>query len=206
MTAEGWLDRGARAALPFPATVPRRFPTGAVADGSSQPVLAAVTAELAELGISDRELNRGGLRVVTTLDPHRQRLAVDAARGPLNGRSGNLRSAMVAIDPNTGEVLAYYGGDDGRGRLAADASRRTDARRGRPPRRARRPGVRRAAQDRPQIGGGGRAATHWPVMLDETSRAHMGIAAMGQCVPIARRPPARRPAFARCSLPFGHLG
>ncbi|HVH20885.1 MAG TPA: transglycosylase domain-containing protein [Pseudonocardia sp.] len=123
MTAEGWLDRGARAALPFPATVPRRFPTGAVADGSSQPVLAAVTAELAELGISDRELNRGGLRVVTTLDPQRQRLAVDAARGPLNGRSGNLRSAMVAIDPNTGGVLAYYGGDDGRGPDYARAPR-----------------------------------------------------------------------------------
>ena len=65
--------------------------------------------------MSDRELNRGGLRIVTTLDPQRQRLAVDAARGPLDGRSGNLRSAMVAIDPDTGGVLAYYGGDGGHG-------------------------------------------------------------------------------------------
>ena len=76
-------------------------------------MLGAVNSELAELGISDRELARGGLQIVTTLDPLRQRQAVDAARGPLDGRSGNLRSAMVAIDPGTGGVLAYYGGDGG---------------------------------------------------------------------------------------------
>jgi peptidoglycan glycosyltransferase len=78
-------------------------------------VVAAVAAELTGLGISERELSGGGLRITTTLDPRRQQQAVQSARGAPDQRAGAPRSAMVAIDPATGGVLAYYGGDDGRG-------------------------------------------------------------------------------------------
>ena len=43
------------------------------------------------------------------------RAAVEAAHAGLAGQPVNLRSAMVAVDPATGGVLAYYGGDDGTG-------------------------------------------------------------------------------------------
>jgi membrane peptidoglycan carboxypeptidase len=115
MTAEGWLDRGARAVQQLPPTIPRRPVTVGVPADSSGHVVAAVAAELTELGISERELSGGGLRITTTLDPRRQQQAVQSARGAPDQRAGAPRSAMVAIDPATGGVLAYYGGDDGRG-------------------------------------------------------------------------------------------
>ena len=66
---------------------------------------------------------RGGLRITSTVDPRRQQQAVDAAHGTLTGQPENLRSAMVAIDPATGAVLAYYGGDNGHGLDYARAQR-----------------------------------------------------------------------------------
>jgi peptidoglycan glycosyltransferase len=56
-----------------------------------------------------------GLRITTTIDPTRQKQAVDAVRSALEGQPDNLRSALVAIDPQTGGVLAYYGGENGLG-------------------------------------------------------------------------------------------
>jgi membrane peptidoglycan carboxypeptidase len=123
MTAEGWLDRGARAAQRLPQTTPRRPVTVGVPADSTGHVVAAVAAELTELGISERELSGGGLRITTTLDPRRQQQAVQSARGAPDQRAGVPRSAMVAIDPGTGGVLAYYGGDDGRGTDYARAQR-----------------------------------------------------------------------------------
>jgi membrane peptidoglycan carboxypeptidase len=123
MTAEGWLDRGARAAQQLPQTAPRRPVTVGVPADSTGHVVAAVAAELTGLGISERELSGGGLRITTTLDPRRQQQAVRSARGAPDQRAGAPRSAMVAIDPGTGGVLAYYGGDDGRGTDYARAQR-----------------------------------------------------------------------------------
>ena len=77
-----------------------------------------------ELGISEQELAAGGLRITTTLDPRRQQQAVQSAPAPFGpAQPAHLRSAMVAIDPGTGGVLAYYGGDDGRGPDYARAQR-----------------------------------------------------------------------------------
>jgi peptidoglycan glycosyltransferase len=123
MTDEGWLDRGARAAAQFPTTTPRPPTTDAVPTDSSGHIVAAVAAELAELGISERDLAGGGLQVTTTLDPRRQRQALQATRGTRDEPAGSPRSAMVAIDPGTGGVLAYYGGDNGRGPDYARAQR-----------------------------------------------------------------------------------
>ena len=64
------------------------------------------------LGISEQELSQSGLRITTTIDPARQAAAVDAAHAGLAGQPADLRSAMVAVDPQTGGVLAYYGGDN----------------------------------------------------------------------------------------------
>ena len=115
MVAQGWLAPADRAAAAFPAAVPRRASSGGVPADARGHVVTAVRAELEDLGITEQELSQAGLRITTTLDPARQRAAVDAAHGGLAGQPVNLRGAMVAIDPRTGGVLAYYGGDNGNG-------------------------------------------------------------------------------------------
>lgn len=54
-------------------------------------------------------LERGGLRVETTLDPVWQRAAEDAVAATLP-HPGDPTAALVAIDPATGEVRALVGG------------------------------------------------------------------------------------------------
>src|SRR5207302_9763517 len=57
--------------------------------------------------------------VYTTLDLHLQRLAQDAVRAGLTHvdellsrrrRHGRAEAALIAIDPRTGEILAFVGG------------------------------------------------------------------------------------------------
>jgi membrane peptidoglycan carboxypeptidase len=66
------------------------------------------------------DLKTGGYRVTTTIDAKTQQAAESAARrgasgSLMNGQKPNVMAAIVAIDPKTGRVLAYYGGDDGTG-------------------------------------------------------------------------------------------
>lgn len=115
MVSQGWLDPEARAAARFPATIePRRAAAGVPADAGGH-IVNAVTAELDTLGITSEDLAQEGLRITTTIEPERQQQAVDAAHAALEGQPANLRSAMVAIEPRTGGILAYYGGDNGLG-------------------------------------------------------------------------------------------
>ena len=59
-----------------------------------------------------------GYRIVTTIDVKAQKAAQAAARraaktSPMKGQPKNLMAAMVAMEPKTGRVLAYYGGESG---------------------------------------------------------------------------------------------
>ncbi|MCE3554768.1 penicillin-binding protein [Pseudonocardia sp. RS11V-5] len=116
MVGQGWLSPADRAAATFPATQQRKAAPGSGSFSDSRGhVVNAVKAELDSLGITDQEMAQDGLRITTTIDPEQQRRAVDAAQKTLDGQPGNLRSAVVAIDPKTGGVSAYYGGDNGVG-------------------------------------------------------------------------------------------
>jgi penicillin-binding protein 1A len=61
---------------------------------------------------SVNEVFKGGLTVVTTLDPHVQDLAEAAVDRKLEGLPDNLECALVAIDPDTGFIEAMVGGRD----------------------------------------------------------------------------------------------
>jgi membrane peptidoglycan carboxypeptidase len=115
MFAQGRLTAAERAGARFPQTVPRDSLTGGAPTDSRGHIVTAVTAELAELGFTEQDVFQQGLQITTTVDPHRQQLALDAAHAAIDGQPVDLRSAMVAIDPRTGGVLAYYGGDNGLG-------------------------------------------------------------------------------------------
>jgi membrane peptidoglycan carboxypeptidase len=115
MVAQGWLSPAERAAAQFPPTGVRRSLPGGVPTDSRGHIVSAVLAELEELGFTEEDIGQEGLRITTTVDPRRQQHVVDAAHGALDRQPVNLRSAAVAIDPKTGGVLAYYGGDNGLG-------------------------------------------------------------------------------------------
>jgi membrane peptidoglycan carboxypeptidase len=115
MVSQGWLTPADRAAAQFPQTGARRSLAGGVPTDSRGHIVSAVTAELEELGFTEQDVAQEGLRITTTVDPRRQQEVVEAAHDALDGQPVNLRSAVVSIDPRTGGVLAYYGGDNGLG-------------------------------------------------------------------------------------------
>jgi len=63
-------------------------------------------------GISEEMFVRGGLKIYTTLDHKMQKKAEEAVAKYLPKENKELQSALVAIDPNTGEVKAMVGGRD----------------------------------------------------------------------------------------------
>ncbi len=93
-------------------------------DRATGHIIKYVEAELDRLGIlaSLRQQGLGdwknaGLRIVTSIDPRAQaaleaRLNRDVAGSPMQAQKENLIGAGVAIEPTTGRVLAYYGGNN----------------------------------------------------------------------------------------------
>ncbi|MGK5679891.1 transglycosylase domain-containing protein [Actinoplanes sp. URMC 104] len=80
-------------------------------------IMRHVRAELVEMGISEQEFDKGGLTVTTTIDPDVQKAAEEAGSrksesSPMNGKPATYQAAVIGIDPKTGRVLGYYGGDD----------------------------------------------------------------------------------------------
>ncbi|MGC9670912.1 transglycosylase domain-containing protein [Planosporangium sp. 12N6] len=112
MAELGWADRAEVARLPYPTVPPRS------ADATAGPlglVVDQIERELAGHGVPPRALRTAGLRVVTTLDVGAQRAALDRVAAALTGQPAQLRAALVAVEPATGAVRAYYGGPHGSG-------------------------------------------------------------------------------------------
>jgi peptidoglycan glycosyltransferase len=80
-----------------------------------------VLKELSAAGISEQQLNTAGLQITTTIDQKAQQAAVNAANKTMEGEPDKLRTAAVSVDPRTGAVRAYYGGNDGQGYDFANA-------------------------------------------------------------------------------------
>ncbi|MFI7598380.1 transglycosylase domain-containing protein [Actinoplanes sp. NPDC049681] len=104
---QGWLE-----AAP---AYPKVSPAHAKDPGPNGPIIDRVEAELAARGITPRVLHTRGLAVTTTLDAPAQHAAVTQVRKHLAGQPKGLLAALVAIDPETGGVRAYYGNSQGRG-------------------------------------------------------------------------------------------
>ncbi len=79
-----------------------------------------VLDELDQAGFSQARLNQEGLRVVTTIDKKAQDAAIHAVRETFADQKSpdpakQLRQSLVAVQPQTGNVLAYWGGPNGLG-------------------------------------------------------------------------------------------
>ncbi|MEA5364003.1 transglycosylase domain-containing protein [Amycolatopsis sp., V23-08] len=72
-----------------------------------------VLAELEQDGFPLSRLQQGNMTVETTLDRKAQEAAKKALQDRLKGEPKEFRGAVVAVDPKTGAVRAYQGGDQG---------------------------------------------------------------------------------------------
>jgi membrane peptidoglycan carboxypeptidase len=111
MTKEGWLKPAQAAALVFP-TIKVHVDVNQYA-GVNGYLLSTVRSQLYKLGYTDADINLRGLRVVSTFNRKMESSMVHAvnAMGPKTGTDG-LRIGGAMIRPNTGEVVAIYGGAD----------------------------------------------------------------------------------------------
>ncbi len=72
---------------------------------------AVQAALLNDLKIDEQIIEQGGLRIYTTLDPKLQKIAEQTVQSVVPG-STDIETALVAMDPKTGEVKALIGGRD----------------------------------------------------------------------------------------------
>ncbi|MFC5529072.1 transglycosylase domain-containing protein [Cohnella yongneupensis] len=79
---------------------------------SAAPYFADYVKKIAieKLGIDERLINEGGLRIYTTLDARVQRQAEAAVKQGLPAGESELQAALIAIDPRNGYIKAMVGG------------------------------------------------------------------------------------------------
>jgi membrane peptidoglycan carboxypeptidase len=111
MLENKWITAAEANAAKMPVIAPRT--TSGQLSGPKGYIIDAVQKELSKLGFSQDQLLVGGYVIKTTLDQRAQQSAVDAVNKltPTPAPS-NLHTALVAIRPGTGEVVAMYGGKD----------------------------------------------------------------------------------------------
>jgi membrane peptidoglycan carboxypeptidase len=114
MVEQGWLSPTDRTVGLYPITLPPSQAPGAPTDDRAH-IVDRVMDELDKQGITRDQLAVNGGRITTTIDSRAQQLARDAVVTELRGQPNNLHSSLVAIDPRSGGVIAYYGGSAGDG-------------------------------------------------------------------------------------------
>jgi len=117
MVAEGWLTPQARAKATFPKTIAKaKISTS----GTVGYLTNAVKNELQnKLHLSISDIDRGGLRIVTTIQKKAQDAAVKAVNENMPSEYSTsvakdkaLHVGLTAIKPGDGAIVAMYGGKD----------------------------------------------------------------------------------------------
>lgn len=113
MVEQGWLDAAAREAAVYPAVLPNTGSSSGIPTGPEGLIVRQVLDELERQPFSYTrdDIYSAGLRITTTVDKAKQDAALAAVNDVMAGEPANLREALVAVDPKTGGVLAYYGND-----------------------------------------------------------------------------------------------
>jgi membrane peptidoglycan carboxypeptidase len=111
MLEKKWITDAEVTAAKLPLIAPRT--TSGQLSGPKGYIIDSVQKELSKLGFTQEQLLVGGYVIKTTLDQRAQTSAVDAVnRLTPSPAPKNLHTALVAIRPGTGEVIAMYGGRD----------------------------------------------------------------------------------------------
>ncbi|MEJ5997859.1 transglycosylase domain-containing protein [Corynebacterium sp. H130] len=116
MVSTGKLSQAERDAAVYPETTdPALNRAYTEATGTNGLIKNHVMWELAELGITEEDVETRGLRVTTTIDPQVQENTVNSVHTLLQGEDPKIRTASVTIDHNTGAIRGYYGGEEASG-------------------------------------------------------------------------------------------
>jgi len=107
MEKEGWLTAEERSHLSYPKVRARQEAGGL--PGDLNHIRDRVVEELLGHGYSEQRIESGGLTVTTTIDRKAQQAAREAVEDRVKTKSGQV-AALVAVQPGTGRVIAYYGG------------------------------------------------------------------------------------------------
>lgn len=109
MVESGWVDPAARTPMVYPPVQPKKGANLGIPSGPEGLIVEQVLDELASPDMGFENVEGAGLRVTTTINKGHQEAAVAAVNDVMEGEDKDLRQALVAIDPRTGGVLAYYG-------------------------------------------------------------------------------------------------
>ncbi len=110
MVKNHFISPAERQAAQLPQTRGRDDWRGEAITGTQYHIREAALRELEQEGYSQDALARGGFTITTTIDPKAQQYAEQAVNDVTNGEPDDIRTSLVAVDPKTGQVKAYYGG------------------------------------------------------------------------------------------------
>jgi len=111
MLEKKWITPAEAKAAKMPVVSPRT--TSGQLSGPKGYIIDSVEKELSKLGFTQDQLLVGGYVIKTTLDQRAQQSAVDAVNKLTPSPAPtNLHTALVAVRPGTGEIIAMYGGKD----------------------------------------------------------------------------------------------
>lgn len=78
--------------------------------GPQYDIRRKVLSELEQQGWDETKLSKGGYTITLNIDPKAQAAAEKAVDQVTGSQPKNLRTSLVAVEPKTGQVKAYYGG------------------------------------------------------------------------------------------------
>jgi membrane peptidoglycan carboxypeptidase len=111
MVRVGAVKASDAAAMKFP--VPPEQKHTDVLGGQVGYMMDTAKKELEARGYAEDEINRGGLKIVTTFDKKLMNAAARAVKSTLpSGTSEKVLTGLVSVNPRNGEVVAFYGGRD----------------------------------------------------------------------------------------------
>ncbi len=114
LVSMGKLSAADRAPLTGLPKIAAKAPSRALS-GPTGYIVAAVRKELTgKLKLSDEDIDRGGLRITTTISAKAQQAAQDAVAKnfPKTGAVKDVYAGLAAVRPGDGAIVALYGGAD----------------------------------------------------------------------------------------------
>ncbi|UIJ56520.1 penicillin-binding protein [Amycolatopsis acidiphila] len=113
MLANHWLSQAEFASAQFPVPVASTAKNGGSSLADRQYIVSQAFAELAQAGYSEQSLTARGAKVYLTITPDAQQAAEQSVAKVMaaDKEYPDEGSALVSANPQTGEILAYYGGD-----------------------------------------------------------------------------------------------
>ncbi len=121
MVKEGWMTQAEAAKMAMP-TFKKYNPNAQQVSGPNGYIVSAVRSELEnKLKLKPEDIDRGGLRITTTIDKNSQKAAVAAVDNNVPSQTARLdalHTGLVAEKPD-GAVVAMYGGTDASKEISA---------------------------------------------------------------------------------------